>query len=78
MSTYPSVVISPATKTSPVVTRVSAATRAFLSWAMKGVQNGVGDPVRQLVGVPFRDRFRRDQPQLAHLLRDLPPWGNPR
>ncbi len=35
MSTYPSVVISPATKTSPVVTRVSAATRAFLSWAMR-------------------------------------------
>lgn len=41
----------------------------------EGVQDGVGDPVGQLIRVPLGNRFRRDQPQRAHLLYPDAPFG---
>ena len=49
MSMYVSVVISPATTTSPVVISVSQATRLFGSFGEHGVEHRVRDLVGDLV-----------------------------
>ena len=57
MSTYVSVVISPATTTSPVVTSVSQATRPLRVVGEDRVEDGVRDLVGDLVGVALGDRL---------------------
>src|SRR5215211_7654989 len=57
MSTYVDVVISPATTTRPVVISVSPVRVV----GEDRVENGVGDLVGDLVGVPLGDRLRREE-----------------
>ena len=48
---------SPPTTTRSVVAKVSQATRASGSLGQEGVEHGVGDPVADLVGMPFGHRL---------------------
>ena len=61
MSTYVSVVISPATTTRPVVISVSQATRPVGSSREHGVEHRVGDLVGDLVRVALGDRLRGEE-----------------
>ena len=60
-STQASVVTSPATIATPVLTSVSQATRARLSCASMRVEHGVGNLVGDLVRVAFGDGFGGEQ-----------------
>ncbi len=60
MSTYVSVVISPATTTRPVVISVSQATRPIGSSREDGVEDGVGDLVGDLVRMALGDGLGRE------------------
>ena len=53
--TYAVVVISPAMTARPVVTSVSQATRAGGILGEEGIEHGIRDGVRDLVGMPFGD-----------------------
>ena len=73
MSMYSSVVISPATTTSPVVISVSHATRLMGSFVKRGIEDRVGDLVRDLVGMPFGDRLgSEEEGALSHVRRVAP------
>ena len=61
MSTYVSVVISPATTTRPVVISVSQATRPVGVVREDGVEHRVRDLVGDLVRVALGDRLRREE-----------------
>ena len=66
MWTYVFVVISPATQARPVVTSVSHATRAVGIVGENGVEHGVGDRVRDLVGMALGDGFGREEMAIVH------------
>ena len=53
--------VSPASTTRLVVTRVSQATRRIGVGGQKGIQHRVAEPVGNLVGMPFGDRFGGEQ-----------------
>jgi hypothetical protein len=67
MSTYVSVVISPATTATPVVTSVSQATRPAGSSCEDGVEHRVGDLVGDLVGMSLGDGLRGEETALGHV-----------
>ena len=70
MSIQLSVVISPATITSPVVTSASHATRQLGSTREQGVEHRVGELVGELVGMPLGDGLRGEEVALAHVARE--------
>ena len=72
MSTYVSVVISPATTTSPVVISVSHATRALRVVGEDRVENRIGDLVGDLVRVALGDRLGAEGERPRGHARRLP------
>ena len=71
ISTYDSVVTSPATTTSPVVTRHSTATRLLRILPQQFVEHRVADLVRDLVRMPLGHRFRGEE-SARHEIENLP------
>ena len=61
-------VISPATTTRPVVTRVSQATRLMRVLGQDGVEDRVGDLVGHLVGMALGHRLRGEGPAGSRVL----------